>query len=163
MGDGLLGQGEEAGHAHGLVGLEDVHQVVGHPRPLLGRGLVRPDVQAPVDHGGVGGDHLHGDLLPQAEGQKGLAASRGAREDGDRLHVPYAKGMLERHDRLETLRKLKELQERIAELAYLLTGRSPPPGPPGWTFWKPRSTTSSSWTFPGCAPRTWSFWRRGSG
>jgi HSP20 family protein len=39
--------------------------------------------------------------------------------------------MLEPLDRLETLRKLKELQERIAELAYQLTGRSPPPGRPG--------------------------------
>lgn len=39
--------------------------------------------------------------------------------------------MLERHDRLETLRKLKELQERIAELAYLLTGEEP-------AAWTPR-------------------------
>ncbi|MGC8967792.1 MAG: Hsp20/alpha crystallin family protein [Thermus sp.] len=33
--------------------------------------------------------------------------------------------MLERLDRLETLRKLKELQDRIAELAYQLTGEEP--------------------------------------
>ena len=39
--------------------------------------------------------------------------------------------MLERHDRLETLRKLKELQERIAELAYLLTVEEP-------AAWTPR-------------------------
>lgn len=63
-------------------GSEDVHQVVGHPRPLLGRGLVRPDVQAPVDHGGVGGDHLHGDLLPQAEGQKVLPLPVGPARTG---------------------------------------------------------------------------------
>ena len=33
--------------------------------------------------------------------------------------------MLERHDRLETLRKLKELQERIAELVVDLPGVRP--------------------------------------
>ena len=39
--------------------------------------------------------------------------------------------MLEPLDRLETLRKLKELQERIAELAYQLTGEEP-------AAWTPR-------------------------
>ncbi len=39
--------------------------------------------------------------------------------------------MLERLDRLETLRKLKELQERIADLAYQLTGEEP-------ATWSPR-------------------------
>lgn len=39
--------------------------------------------------------------------------------------------MLEHLDRLETLRKLKELQERIAELAYQLTGEEP-------AAWSPR-------------------------
>jgi HSP20 family protein len=39
--------------------------------------------------------------------------------------------MLEPLDRLETLRKLKELQERIAELAYQLAGEEP-------AAWAPR-------------------------
>ncbi|WP_117236829.1 Hsp20/alpha crystallin family protein [Thermus sediminis] len=39
--------------------------------------------------------------------------------------------MLEPLDRLETLRKLKELQERIAELAYQLAGEEP-------ASWAPR-------------------------
>ncbi|GGM92056.1 heat-shock protein [Thermus composti] len=39
--------------------------------------------------------------------------------------------MLEPLDRWETLRKLKELQERIAELAYRLTGEEP-------AAWTPR-------------------------
>jgi Molecular chaperone (small heat shock protein) len=72
-----------------------------------------------------------GKLLAQAKGEAGLAAPRGPGQDGYDLHIPYAKGMLEPLDRLETLRKLKELQERIAELAYQLTGEEP-------AAWAPR-------------------------
>ncbi|GAB5601840.1 Hsp20/alpha crystallin family protein [Thermus sp. FJN-A] len=46
--------------------------------------------------------------------------------------------MLERLDRLETLRKLKELQERINELAYQLAGIGPEGYPLEPAAWTPR-------------------------
>ncbi|WP_234553196.1 Hsp20/alpha crystallin family protein [Thermus caliditerrae] len=46
--------------------------------------------------------------------------------------------MLDRPDHLETLRKLKELQERIAELAYQLTGALPEGQPLEPAAWVPR-------------------------
>jgi HSP20 family protein len=75
-------------------------------------------------------------------------------------HIPYAKGMLEPLDRLETLRKLKELQERIAELAYQLTGEEPAAWAPRVDLLEEEEHYVLLVDLPGCAPRTWSFWRR---
>jgi len=57
--------------------LDQVDPVVGHPRPLLPRGLGGPDVEPAVDLPRIGGDDLERPVRRESEGDRGLPDRRG--------------------------------------------------------------------------------------
>ena len=83
---------DEVGDAERLVGLDEIEAEVRDARPVGGRGLGRPDVEAAEDLAGVGRDDRDRaavalDRLGEPDGQLGLAG-RGRPADHDqRRHL----------------------------------------------------------------------------
>src|SRR5262249_58309687 len=65
-----------------LVGLDQIEAVVAHARALDGRRFCGADVEAAIRLSRVGGDDLRAEALGELDGERRLAARRGA-DDAD--------------------------------------------------------------------------------
>ena len=89
--DALLREGLEADHIKGLIGVQNVDQVMGDARHLLPGDLGGADVQSAVYLHGIGRDDLRADPPRKLQRERGLAHGRRARQhDKGRLvfHKP---------------------------------------------------------------------------
>jgi len=81
-----------------LRGVADVEKMMGNGPPFRRGRLARPDIQAPVDLHGIGGDDFTAELFREAQGDFGFADGgragdqhRAKMEDGVRLHFASAR------------------------------------------------------------------------
>ena len=77
-GDGFAGEAGVVAGGAGLVGGEDIDEVVGDAGAFGESGLGGADLHAAVDGDGVAGDDLAGEAFGESEGKGGLAAGGGA-------------------------------------------------------------------------------------